>query len=130
MIEVNEIEYCKVNVKYTAPPESVIEKTNEAIKELKKLATPGFRAGKAPDNVIKTRYKQKINEWVKRELIQFSHDEIVFETKMQSIGQPQVLSMNLNGNNFNCEMLFLKKPDFELKEVKGLEIPAPHLILC
>jgi trigger factor len=126
MLEINEIEYCKVNVKYTALTETVIEKTKEAINELRKLPVPGFRPGKATDLAIKARYKQKINEWVKSQMIQASYEDILFETKIEPIGQPQVLDMRLDGNNFNCEMLFLKKPDFELKEVKGLEIPKPH----
>lgn len=126
MLELNEVEYCKVNVKYTATPEAVIEKTKEAINELRKLPVPGFRANKAPDLAIKARYKLKIAEWVKQQLIQYSYDEILFETKIEPIGQPQLLNVRLDGNNFNCEMLFLKKPEFELQEVKGLEIPTPH----
>src|ERR1700748_1327353 len=126
MLEINEIEYCKINVKYSADPNVVFEKSKEAIKELKKIATPGFRAGKTPDNVIKSRFKSKIEEWIRSQMLTYSYDEILFETKMEPIGQPQVLNMKLDGNNFNCEMLFLKKPEFELQEVKGLEIPTPH----
>jgi trigger factor len=126
MLEINEIEYCKVNVKYTATPETVIEKTKEAINELRKLPVPGFRKNKATDVAIKARYKLRIEQWVKNEMINHSYEDILFETKIEPIGQPQVIDMRLDGNNFNCEMLFLKKPEFELKEVKGLEIPKPH----
>ena len=126
MLEINEVEYCKVNVKYTATPDIVVEKTKKALNELRKLPVPGFRPGKATDIAIKARYKLRIEQWVKNEMINHSVEDILFETKMQHIGQPQVLDMRLDGNNFNCEMVFLKKPEFELKEVKGLEIPKPH----
>lgn len=126
MLEINEVEYCKLNIKYTALPETVVEKTKAALNELRKLPVPGFRPNKATDIAIKIRYKSRINDWVKREMLNQSVEDILFETKMQHIGQPQVIDMRLEGNNFNCEMIFLKKPDFELKEVKCLEIPKPH----
>lgn len=126
MLEINEIEYCKVNVKYTADPETVKSKTVDALNELRKLPVPGFRAGKAPDVAIRAKYKMRINEWVKAQMTQFAFDDVLFETKIQPIGQPQVLDVRADGNNFNCEFLILKKPDFELQEVKGLEIPKPH----
>lgn len=126
MLEINEVEYCKVNVKYTADPAVVLEKTEEAIKQLKKLPVPGFRPGKATNLAIKARYKLKIEDWVKREMSNVAAEDCIFETKMQPIGAPQVLDLKFDGKNFNCEFLFLKKPDFELKEVKGLEIPKPH----
>lgn len=126
MLEVNEIEYCKINVKYTADKNMVILKINEAIDELRKLPIAGFRKNKAPDVAIKAKYKMKINEWVKTQLLQSSYDDVLFETKIQPIGNPQTLAMNFDGKNFNCEFLILKKPEFELQEVKGLEIPKPH----
>lgn len=126
MLEVNEVEYCKVNVKYTAAPEVVVEKTKKALDELRKLPVPGFRPGKATDIAIKARYKLRIEQFIKNEMANHAYDDILYETKIQPIGQPQVLDLRLDGNNFNCEMLFLKKPEFELKEVKGLEIPNPH----
>lgn len=126
MLEINEVEYCKVNVKYTATPEVVAEKTKEAINQLRKLPIPGFRPNKATDIAIKSRYKLRIEDWVKREMINQAYDDILFETKIEPIGQPQTLNMHIDGNNFNCEFLFLKKPEFELKDVKGLEIPKPH----
>lgn len=126
MLEINEIEYCKVNVKYTADPSVVVSKAEDAIKELRKLPVPGFRPGKAPSVAIKAKYQMKIDQWVKNEMLSYAFDDILFETKIQPIGNPQTLDLRLDGNNFNCEFLILKKPDFELKEVKGLEIPKPH----
>lgn len=117
MLEINEVEYCKLNIKYTALPETVVEKTKAALNELRKLPVPGFRPNKATDIAIKTRYKSRINDWVKREMLNQSVEDILFETKMQHIGQPQVIDMRLEGNVFNCEMIFLKKPDLDRKSV-------------
>jgi len=126
MLELNEVEYCKVKVKYTADSDKVKEKYKKAISELKKLPVPGFRPNKATDQAIRNHFKAKIDAWVKQEMISESYEDILFETKIQPIGFPQTLDLKLDGNDFNCEFLFLKKPDFELKEVKGLEIPKPH----
>lgn len=124
-IDCTEVEYCKVKVNYTADPQVVSEKKNDVIKQLKAHPVKGFRSGKATDEAIKVQYKKHITEHVKKEMIAQAYEDILYETKMQPIGFPQTLSLNLSGNNFDCELLFLKKPEFELKDVKGLEIPKP-----
>jgi trigger factor len=125
-IECNEIEYCKLKVNYSADPSVVAEKQKEAINQLRTLPVPGFRPGKANDDAIKRKYKGKISEWVKREMISHAYDDILFETKIQPIGFPQTLDLHFDGTNFSCELLFLKKPEFELQDIKNIQIPTPH----
>jgi len=36
------------------------------------------------------------------------------------------VSSNLDDESFECEMVFMKKPEFELGKYKGFEIPSPH----
>lgn len=126
-VEIEEIEYCKVKAKYTADVESVKEKRNDAVKLLRKAQISGFRKGKAPDYAIKARCKNQINDYVRQEMANHALEDIKFETKIKPIGQPQVNSIMLKNNHFECEMTILKKPDFELKQYKDFEIPKPHL---
>lgn len=125
-INEQEIEPCKSKILYSADPETVIEKRKEALKQLKNLPISGFRKGKAPDNIIKIKHKGRIDQWLKQELINHAFDDILFETKIKPIGQPNVSEIRLENNNFSCEMVIMKKPSFELLPVKGLEIPKPH----
>lgn len=126
-VETEEIEYCKLHVKYEADPESVKEKRQEAIAELRKLAIPGFRPGKAPDYAVKARCKKQINNWVCKEMSSQAFDDVLFETQIKPIGFPKFEKIDLKDNIFQCEMIVTKKPDIELKEYSGFEIPRPHM---
>ena len=126
-ITTQEVEHCKLKISYTADAEIVELKRKDALKQLKGAAIPGFRPGKATESALKLKFKDRIDEWVKREMLNHAHDDVLFETKMKPIGAPQVDSSNLNGLNFQCELTYLKKPDFKLGQYKGLEVNAPHM---
>jgi trigger factor len=127
-IQCEELEYCKIKVEYVAEPETVEDKYEEALKVFKsgKINVPGFRPGKATDTAIKVHCKTQLDEFVKREMLTTAYDDVVFETKMKPIGYPQVLNTQLTNNSFYCEMIFMKRPEFEPKDYVGFDIPKPH----
>lgn len=125
-IQCKEIEFCKMEVHYVATPETVEQKRQEAVQQLRKVAIPGFRAGRAPDYIIKLRLKKQIEDWMKRELVAQAYDDILFETKMKPIGYPQLNKLELNESAFWCDLTVLKKPEFELKQYTGFKVPKPH----
>lgn len=124
-VETNEIEYCKIHVTYKADSETVSEKIEKAVRQLRNAAIPGFRPGKAPDAVIKLKCKQQIHSYVLGEMLEQAYEDIKFKTKMKPIGQPKVTDADLKGTTFSCEIDVNKAPDFELAEYKGFEIPKP-----
>ena len=128
-VQCEEVDYCKVKVKYVADPSLVEEKKNEAVRLLKKsnVQLPGFRMGQATDLAIRVHMKKQIDQMVTRELVSDAFTETLFETKMKPIGYPDVHSTRLDGRHFECEMTFAKKPEFELQQYTGFEIPKPHL---
>ena len=126
-ITTQEIEHCKLKIQYIADVSIVELKRKDALKQLKSAAISGFRPGKASESALKMKFKGYINDWVKREMLNHAHDDILYETKIRPIGNPQVDSSNLNGNKFECELTYLKKPDFELKSCKGVEVIEPHM---
>lgn len=127
----DEFEYCKVNVQYVADSNLVKEKREEVINSLKKMKVklPGFRKGKASDTALKQTLKKHIHDALLRDLVAHAYDDIIFETKMKPIGYPQIVNHDLYGDRFSCELVFLKKPKFDLNGYKDLEIPKPHINL-
>lgn len=121
-----ETEYCKLKVNYTAEPEVIAEKEKEILKQFKDFKMPGFRKGKAPDHAIKSKYYKEIKNAVARELVAHAYDDSLFELKIKPIGYPQTNELKFDGKNFSCELLFMKKPDFQLIDIKSIEIPKPH----
>lgn len=128
-VQIEETEHCKVKVNYVAEPDLVEEKKQEAVARLKraKVRIPGFRQGKATDLAIRLHMSAQIEQMVTQELVSEAYDEALFETQMKPIGRPQVTSHKLEGKRFECEMMVNKKPDFELGQYTGFEIPQPHL---
>jgi len=160
-VQTQEVEYCKLQVHYTADPDVVMEKREEAVDALKKanVKVPGFRTpnnkkkkrpkssrirvknGKKSkkgtgknfrnteqfERALKSYYKRQIDDTIVTELVSEGFDETLYETKIKPIGYPEVSNETLDGNNFSCDMLFMHKPDFELGEYKGFEIPAPEV---
>lgn len=128
-IQIEEPEFCKVKADYLAEPAKVQEKrsevTEQVFKEVSKIQIPGYRVGKAPIQVVKMRYKKQIEERTQQELLAQAQEEILFSTKMKTMFYPQVLKCNLDQNSFECSMLFLKRPEFELKQYRNFEIPRP-----
>ena len=129
-MQIEEKEFCKVQVTYVAEPEKVIDKreevTKDLYKEISKTIVPGFRKGKAPLTAVKMHYRKQIEEATRREMVSVAESEILFETKMKTLFYPQVLDARLSDSRFECTLLFMKKPPFELKQYKGFEIPKPH----
>ena len=127
-VQSNELEYCKFQVQYLSDPKDVEDKRNEALfelnKELKKRPLFGFRKGKAPLNLIKNKFKKEIENFISPKMLAKAYEEILFETKINPIGTPEITKSELIGNKYFCEMFILGKPKFELGEYKNFEIPA------
>lgn len=125
-VTTEEVEFCKVKANYVADPEFVREKKDEIIAEYRKQKIPGFRKNKATKLAIVTKFKKQIDDSLKQFLLGQAYEDVIFETKMRSIGQPQPLKVDLSGNNFTCDLLFLKKPDFDLQDFNGIKVVKPH----
>lgn len=153
-IEFEEFEYCKVKVNYTADADLITEKREEALEAVKNMnvKVPGFRqemknvntkrkkrknkkkrkgsksakGSAAYEASLKNRYHKWIEEQVVKQLIAEAYDDTLYETKMKPLSYPDIVSSNLDEESFECEMIFMKKPEFELGKYKGFEIPNPH----
>jgi trigger factor len=127
LIEVKEIDYCRLNVKFEADAEQVENKRNEVIQYFKRSSVPGFRPGKATPEAIKHHFRQKIEEVMRTELAQTAYHTTVAEKSIRPFGQPQFMAIFLEGSKFKCDFSLNKLPEVELKEYKGFDIPKGQL---
>lgn len=122
-VEIKELENCRLNVHFEADPEQVENKRSEVVQYFKKSKVPGFREGKATIDAIKHHFKNKIDEVTKNELAHTAFQMAVAEKNIRPFGQPQFLSLFLDGSQFKCDFAVNKIPEVELKEYKGFNIP-------
>lgn len=127
LIEVKEIEYCRLNVKFEADADQVESKRHEVVQYFKRGTVPGFRPGKATAEAVKHHFRQKINDVMKTELAQTAYHTAIAEKNIRPFGQPQFLSIFLEGNKFKCDFAVNKIPDVELKQYKGFDLPKGNI---
>lgn len=125
-IQVKELENCKLLVNYIANAEEISQKRDEVLSVFKKAPVPGYRPGKANKNALMFHYKKQIDDALKRAMAEQAFHDTLFEKNIKPHGMPSFKSMLLDGNKFSCEFELLKRPEFDLLEVKGIEVVKPH----
>lgn len=128
-IQVNEVEYCKMDVDCLASMDEITSKKNEVLKSFKNAPVPGFRKGKASLNDVGTHYKKQIQESLKRAMAEEAYHNFIFEKNVKPLSQPSFTNVFLNNSSFECKFSIYTKPVFELKEYKNFEVPKAHAVL-
>lgn len=126
-IEVQEVEYCKLNVLYEADPDQVENKRTEVLQYFKDAPVPGNRKGRASENAIRIYYYSQIEEALKQAMAEFAFQDACAQKEIKVFGAPHFSDVLLKRNNFSCSFSINRKPDFELAPYKELEIPKQHM---
>ena len=123
-IQISEIEYCKVSIKYQGDPEDVKKKRQFVAREMAKTwEVKGFRKGKSSPEVIKITYPKEVDAHLRQEMLRKAYQDSLNEKNIKAFGGPEVVSSKLEGNVFEAEFAVHTMPEFELKNYKGFEIP-------
>ena len=90
---------------------------------------PGFRPGKVPTSVVRTRFAKEIEEEVVSRVLGQSFREVVREKGLEPVGDPQLEHLDpfIEGAPMKFKARFEVKPHIELGEYRGLEIDDPKI---
>lgn len=124
-IDINETEPCKLSVHCVIDAEGIMNKRGKVMEAFKKAPVPGFRPGKASADAIRIHYKDQIEEALKRALAEDAYHDTLFEKKLRPHGAPRFNSLMMEGGKFVCDFDLFIKPEFQLSEFKGMEVPKP-----
>ncbi len=106
------------------PEADVNKRKDELFGKLGKTATvPGFRAGKAPRDLLEKHYGERATKEVIEDLISDSYRQAVEEEGFIPLGYPHISDVKLDDKNtlsFKAE--FNTRPKIEIKEYKGLAL--------
>jgi trigger factor len=128
-IEVKEIEHCKLSIHYEADALEILNKKSEIINNFKKALVPGFRPGRATSEAISIHYRQQIEDSLKRALAEDAFHNALFEKKIKPHGAPLFNGMLFTGGKFSCDFDVFTKPEFDLSEFKGMDVPKPAEVI-
>jgi trigger factor len=90
---------------------------------------PGFRPGKVPMNVVRSRFAKEIQEEVMSRLLPISFREAIADKGIEPVGDPQLRHIDpfIEGAPVKYKAEFDVKPSIELREYRGLEIDEPKI---
>jgi trigger factor len=119
------VEGCKHEIEITVPASEVERETERVIADLqKKVRLPGFRPGKAPVGLIRSRFESDIRQDVLDRILPRYFNKKVEEDHLQVVGSPRVTDVHFEkGEPLTFKAEFEVAPEFELGEYRGIEVP-------
>ena len=118
-------ESCKRELEISVPWEQVEQETGRIVKAIRGGAKiPGFRPGKAPDTIVRSRYQKEIRQEIIDKLVPRFFWEQAQQQNLRVVGSPQVGDLHLeNGEAMRFRAEFEVYPDFELGDYRRIEVP-------
>ncbi len=118
------IEGCKHSLEITVPVADVEKETERVVANIQqKVRMPGFRPGKAPLSLVKTKFAQEINQDVIEAVIPRFFHETAAKEGLQVVGKPNVVDVHFHaGEPIKFKAEFEVAPTFELGEYRGVAV--------
>lgn len=118
------VEGCKHEVEITIPFSEVNEETDRAVAKIqKKVKLPGFRPGKAPASIIRSRFASDIRQDVLEALVPKHFNKKVEEDNLKVVGQPSISDVRFHeGESVHFKAEFEVAPDIDLGEYRGVTV--------
>jgi len=110
------------------PGERVETAVNARLQETAKtIQLKGFRKGKVPFKVVKTKFGEGVRQEVIGELMNQSYFEALNQESLKPAGQPQIEAGNLKeGEDFEFSAVFEVYPEVELPDFSKIEEVTLH----
>jgi trigger factor len=118
------VEGCKHSLEITVPAAEVEQETERAVAEIqKKVRLPGFRPGKAPLSLVKTKFAADIRQEVLEKLVPRFFRAAVDKDGLHVVGQPDLKDVHFHeGADLHFKAEFEVAPEFDLGEYRGVTI--------
>ncbi|KAF0241025.1 MAG: trigger factor, partial [bacterium] len=123
-IEIVDISSCKKQINVEVPAEKVSEEFQRVYKMVARTASiPGFRTGRVPVSVVKTRFRKEIREQVMQDMLPKVLQSAIVDNKLAVVGDPDISEFTLNdGQPFVFKAKVEVIPEFELKDYKAFQM--------
>jgi len=97
-----------------------------AAKYAKEIKLPGFRMGKVPVDVVKSRFKEGISDEVLNKIIEKAIFEKIEKEKIKIASQPHVEKIDYEeGKDLNADVMVEIFPTIQLPELDQVEVEIP-----
>ena len=128
-ITINEVGGLTKKLKIVLPKEEVSKELDAGFQKVKNEAKiKGFRRGKVPRHILESTYGQQVRAEVAEKLVQETYFDAVEKEKLDVVAHPEIKSPVFEEDgSFSYEAEVDTRPQFELKQYKGLEIEKEEI---
>ncbi|MDQ2948738.1 MAG: trigger factor [Acidobacteriota bacterium] len=118
------IEGCKHEIEIVVPVEEIDSATESVVSAIQKKARlPGFRPGKAPASLIRTRFAEEVRQDVLEKVVPKYFRQKVKEEDLAIVGTPNIKDVQFEkGEPLRFKADFEVAPVIELKDYRGIEV--------
>jgi trigger factor len=122
---------CTREVEVEVPEDEVTRSFRTIIRRYQKLARiPGFRSGKVPEALIRSRFADKIRQDVMEEVLPAHFRSVIAKEKLRPVSQPQVSQIQLEeGKPLHFKAAFEVVPDFSIDGYEQVKVEKTETAL-
>ena len=128
-VAIDPVSTCERRVRVTIPREDIDRYRETAIGELMPSALlPGFRPGRAPKNLVGSRFKSELGEQIRSKLVTDAMTQVSDDKKLAPISEPDIdfnAVLLPDEGPLTFEFSIEVRPEFDLPTWKGLSISRP-----
>jgi len=115
----------KKSIEVEIPSDLITSESRRVADEFGRQAKiPGFRPGKVPTQVVRTRFAKEIQDEVMNRLLPRTFREAIADRGVEPVGDPHLQHIDafIEGAPVKYKAEFEVKPQFELGEYRGLQV--------
>ena len=111
-----------------APADEVAKAYRTVIRRYQKLARiPGFRAGKVPESLVRTKFARELRQEVMEALVPERFRQAIAEQKLRPVSEPQLLDLQLTeGEPLRFKAAFEVLPEFDVAGYETVRVERPQ----
>jgi trigger factor len=119
---------CTREVEIEVPADEVSKAFRTVLKRYQKVARiPGFRPGKVPETVLRSRFAGSIREEVVEAIVPPHFREAIVQKGLRPVSQPQVTDLHLEeGQPLHFKAAFEVVPEFSVDGYKEIKVEKPN----
>ena len=118
------------SIEVEIPADLISREANRVTNEFGRHAkVPGFRPGKVPASVVRTRFSKEIQEEVVQRVLGESFRSVIREKGLEPVGDPHLEHLDpfIEGAPMKFKARFEVKPHIDLGEYRGLDVDDPKI---
>jgi trigger factor len=118
-------------IEVEVPADEVAKTYRTVTKRYQKLARiPGFRSGKVPESLVRTKFAKELRQEVLEALVSERFRSAIAERKLQPVSEPQLLDLQLaDGEPLRFKAAFEVMPEFDVAGYNMVRVEKPEVAL-